>query len=183
MGDFDLFRVCSNMLNDMKDPHVGIIAPFGYSEFLKYKDLDYEEFAYGSMEPFNISVACTYLTDKYTVAGDGSFLYGTFKVNPDVGYLFINDFYEYKLGFDIIPDWVKEIDGIIKKLMDTDMLVLDIRGSWGGLGSNMDYIASRFAATQEDYIQFCTKNGPGHNDFSTPITWSINLPVPGMSNP
>ncbi|MDR0495038.1 MAG: S41 family peptidase [Treponema sp.] len=184
MNDYELFRICANMLNAIQDPHVGLLTPFGHSYLLNYQGFDYEELINENREPFDIGVVCTYLSDEYGIAVDGSFLYGKFGAKPNVGYLYIGNFFEYKLGIDIIPDWVKEIDGILKTLMDnTDILVLDLRGSWGGLGSNMDYVASRFASTQEDYIQFCTKNGPGRNDFSTPITWSIKPAGLGYTRP
>lgn len=173
MSDYSLFRVCADMLGALNDPHVGIITPFGQSDFYHFGDMDYEDFIWKSREAFDLGVVQSYMDGDFIIAGDRGFFYGKFKDKPNAGYLFISNFFEYKVNLDIIPDWVKEIDDVIEYLKDTDVLILDLRGSLGGLGSNMDYIASRFASEQKNYIQFCAKNGPGPADFSDPITWSI----------
>ena len=34
MNDFELFRVCAQMLNELNDSHVNLITPFGHSKYL-----------------------------------------------------------------------------------------------------------------------------------------------------
>ena len=58
----------------------------------------------------------------------------------------------------------------MQSLNNTSSLVLDIRGNTGGLISNVNYIASRFTSEQKDYAEVRTKNGPGRNDFTSPVT-------------
>jgi hypothetical protein len=180
MNDYDFFEVCSRMLNTLNDPHVYLAAPFGHSYFFNYPDMDYYDLYYRSNEPFppfSLSlIREVYLDNLGTAVGDERFLYGRIKLSKSlrpVGYIFISDFMDFNLGSDIIPDWVKKIDGIVKSVADTDLLILDIRNNNGGLGSNVNYIASRFASTQKNYIKSSTKNGPGRKDFTSPITWTV----------
>jgi C-terminal processing protease CtpA/Prc len=181
MSDYELFEVCGNMLNTLNDPHVYLAAPFGHSYFLNYPDMDYYDLYYRDREPFppfSISlIRDNYLDNMGVVAGDKRFLYGRIKLSKSsmrpIGYIYIIDFLDFNLGTDIIPDWAKEIDGIVKSLLDTDLLVLDIRNNNGGLGSNVNYIAGRFTSVQKDYIKSSTKSGPGRRDFTDPVTWTI----------
>ena len=173
MSEYELFRKCSQMLNTLKDYHVGLLSPFGYSLYLSYNDINYN-----AAEVFPIinlySVQMNYLKDKGNMSSDGMFLYGTFKSNENIGYIYLLNFWDNSdAELDIVQNWVKEIDNILKSLKNTDALVLDIRNNAGGTGSNMDYIASRFVSKQKNYAISRTKNGPGRNDFSAPVTWTV----------
>jgi C-terminal processing protease CtpA/Prc len=101
------------------------------------------------------------------------FLYGTFASQPDVGYIYISGFAKGGTGTAQSQDWARAIDGIIDSLSGTKAVVLDIRRNRGGLQSNVDYIAGRFAGEKKDYVEVRAKNGPGRNDFSSPITHAI----------
>jgi C-terminal processing protease CtpA/Prc len=181
MNDYDFFEVCSRMLNTLDDPHVFLMSPFGHSYFLKYPGMDYYDLYYRYKEPFSpFSLSLireVYLENLGVVAGDGRFLYGRISLNKSymrpIGYIYISDFLDFNFGIDIIPDWAKKIDPIVKSLADTDLLILDIRNNNGGLGSNVNYIAGRFTSVQKDYIKSSTKSGPGRGDFTDPITWTI----------
>jgi hypothetical protein len=186
MYDYELFRVCAKMLNSLNDPHVYLAAPFGHSYFYNYPDypdLDYNDLYYRDREPFPpfyLGLIRDYLDNYGVVAGNGRFLYGRIRLSrlPEnmrrsIGYIYITDFLDFNLGTDIIPDWAKEIDGIVKSLADTDLLILDIRNNSGGLGSNVNYIAGRFTSVQRNYMRSSTKNGPGRGDFTDSVTWTI----------
>jgi C-terminal processing protease CtpA/Prc len=181
MSDYELFEVCGNMLNSLDDPHVYLATPFGHSFFLKYPGMDYNDLYYRNKEPFppfSLGLVRSYLNNNGFFAGNGKFLYGRINVNKlsmrrPIGYIYISDFFDFNFGSDIIPDWAKEIDDIVKSIADTDLLILDIRNNNGGLGSNVNYIAGRFASVQKDYMKSSTKNGPGRYDFSAPITWTL----------
>jgi C-terminal processing protease CtpA/Prc len=173
MSDYDLFRVCSQMLNILNDPHVTLLTPFGISDFYKYGNIDYLDLIDIRDPLFNID-AHEYLLDSVKSAAGGMLMYGRFITNENVGYIYIAGFLNGSgAGIDLVQDWVKEIDNIIMSLQDTDSLVLDIRNNIGGAGSNMNYIASRFVSVQKNYIISCTKNGPAPNDFSAPVIWPV----------
>jgi hypothetical protein len=180
MDDYELFNVCADMLNSLKDPHVFLTSSFNHSYFLNFPGMDFYDLYYRSEEPFSpfslYLIRDEYLDNRGIDVGNGRIIYGRIKLVKSlrpVGYIYISDFLDFNFGLDIIPGWVKEIDGIIEYLSDTDLLVLDVRNNNGGLGSNVNYIASRFASAQEDYIKSCTKNGPGRGDFTDPITWTL----------
>lgn len=162
MSERALFDVIAEMLSILDDAHVSLSSPFAHFRGGGWLDTV-------NVEPFNLEVVKTYLDNGGTVAEDGMFLYGTISSNPHIGYIFIAGFAHGNVGV-ANQDWVKAIDGIIQSLLNTNSLILDIRANTGGLIANVDFIASRFASVQRDYAQIRTKNGPGRNDFSAPMT-------------
>ncbi|MDR1307123.1 MAG: S41 family peptidase [Treponema sp.] len=168
MGDRELFDVCSGLLGVLDDPHVYLMAPFGYFN-------SGDRFGTDSVEPFELAlVKSGYLNGGGASAGDGLFLYGTFtSPHSDVGYIHIAGFAKGSTGTGQSQDWTRDINGIIDSLAGTKAIVLDVRGNRGGLQSNVDYIAGRFAGVKKDYVQVRTKDGPGGNDFSSPVTHTV----------
>jgi C-terminal processing protease CtpA/Prc len=166
MSEQQLFDVCANMLKTLNDAHVYIMSPFDFSN-------SGGRFDTVNNEPFSLEVVKKYLNNGGSSAGDGMFLYGTVLSKPSVGYIYIAGFASGSTGTAQTQDWTKAIDGIVQSLADTDSLVLDIRGNRGGLPANVDFIAGRFVSGQKDYVEVRTKNGPGRNDFSSPISNAI----------
>jgi len=166
MSEQQLFDVCANMLKNLNDAHVYIMAPFAFSN-------SGNRFDAVNKEPFSLEVVKRYLIDGGNSAGDGMFLYGKFLSKPRTGYIYIAGFAAGSTGTAQSQDWAKAIDGIVQSLADTDLLILDIRGNRGGLPANVDFIAGRFASEQKDYVEIRTKNGPGQNDFSSPLSNAI----------
>jgi C-terminal processing protease CtpA/Prc len=161
MNDRQLFDVCAEMLKTLNDAHVYFMSPFAYSN-------SGGRFDTSNNDPFSLEVVKTYLNGGGTTDGSGMFLYGTFSSKPRVGYIYIAGFALGATG-TAHQDWIKEIDRIVQSLATADSLVLDIRGNTGGLPANVNYIASRFASAQKDYVEVRTKNGSGRNDFSAPV--------------
>jgi len=150
MSEYDLFNVCANMLDELKDPHVSIR---GHNFFPNEK---------------------TYFSEPTSMLINGgnskykNFLYGKFSGNPAIGYIRIESFLN-----DEREEWGRKIDDIIDTLADTKALVLDVRDNYGGHGMIGEYIASRFASEHKDYLKSRTKTGPGKNDFSSTKIYSI----------
>jgi hypothetical protein len=167
MGEEELFGVCSGLLGKLDDPHVYLMSPFKYFNSGGRFETD-------AIENFSLDVIkSNYLKGDGDSAGDGMFRYGTFESQDDVGYIYISGFAKGNTGTAQSQDWARAIDGIIDSLSGTKAIVLDIRGNRGGLQANVDYIAGRFAAGKKDYVEVRTKNGPGRNDFSSPITHTV----------
>jgi hypothetical protein len=166
MSCVDLFMVISDMLGELNDAHVRLASSFAY---FNSGDM------YGTLnlEPFSLDlIRNEYLNSNHRITGDGMFVYGTFKGRPSIGYIFIRGFaHGENTGGN--QDWITEINNIIRELSDTDALILDLRGNTGGLPGNVDYIANRFASEERKYAQIRTKNGPGRNDFSSPVYYSV----------
>jgi len=165
-SDYQLFLICADMLNSLNDAHVKLITPYGNSDILGGPV---------NQNALNLQSIRDRLKNRGVFVGDDMFLYGTFSAKPKVGYIYIRSFLAGKvdLAYGPIQAWAEEIDGIIQSLANTDYIIMDIRGNGGGLGSNAEYIAARFASVQKDYIKVCTKNGPGRNDFSVPIPFTV----------
>jgi C-terminal processing protease CtpA/Prc len=165
ISEESLFYVCSSMLKELNDPHVGLFAPGKFSS--SYVD-DYSEY-------FSISAARNLLSgrgnDEYT-----NFIYGTFISCPDIGYIYISSFINGEPE-QYGQEWGRAVDNIIKNLANTSALVLDVRSNRGGEIYAMEYIAAYFTSEYKDYMKVRTKTGPGPNDLSEPriyTTKSIN---------
>ena len=176
MTDQQLFDKCADMLKVLNDAHVSLMSSFAYSN-------SGGRFDTSNMEPFNLNAVKKYLNNGGAVAGDEMFLYGTFSSRPNIGYIHIAGFAGGEVGMALSQDWVKSINGIIKSLENTEALVLDVRGNRGGLISNVDYISSRFAAAEKEYVTIRTKDGPGKNDFSKPLSNEIKPVSTAYTNP
>ncbi|MDR2543728.1 MAG: S41 family peptidase [Treponema sp.] len=166
MSNMELFWVCARMLNTLQDPHVTLITPFGTSYVLIPVVPSNDVF-------FMNEIRNEYLIDRGKTAGNGRIIYGTInpeKTSKNIGYIHFADF---QIENNLNDSWVNDIETIIKYFSHTDFLVLDIRNSYGGLGLNMEYIASRFVLEEKDYKKVSTKNGPGRNDFSNPVVLTI----------
>jgi len=162
MSEGELFEKCADMLEELKDPHVGLYAPgqssrsynAGISEFF---DLDKKVKSYlkenGNSEYKN-------------------FTFGVFSLDSNIGYIYISEFIN-EAPETKGQEWGKAIDNIINDLANTKALVLDVRNNRGGELFVMEYIAARFTSESKDYIKARTKTGPGPNDLSSPLVYTV----------
>ena len=171
MTQAELYSLCIAMLSRLMDDHVWVWGPnMDYKE-----DPRWPETKYHFSDEFNTEVfrRGTYVNfpGEYDIYENMS--YGRFTSNPEIGYIRISTFTETTGIFMETGDWAKEIDNVLQALSDTKGLVLDIRQNNGGFPANHEYIANRFAAKEANYMSVSTKNGPGRNDFSTPLYRTI----------
>ncbi|MDR2965656.1 MAG: S41 family peptidase [Treponema sp.] len=191
MTPVQLYIELHNMLAELNDEHVGI----GDGGFFDYMDADnywddvtgeyYSRYGDEIGQYLNIIDRSNednfqpyyahnfYLEDSV----QGNMSYGKFKSDfsqgYNIGYIHISDFWETSSIFLETGDWAKEIDSIISRFSNTDGLILDMRDNNGGMPSNYQHIASRFAAIEANYMTVRTKNGPGRNDFTAPYTRTL----------
>ncbi len=161
MSETSLFDVCADMLEEIKDPHVGLYAPgLGYRSY----NADIDEY-------FDIDTVKSYLIGN---GNDGyqNFVFGTFSSKPDIGYVYISKFiYE---GYEPEgQEWGRIIDNILGVLKETKAIVLDVRDNKGGEVYVMEYIAARFVSETKNYCGVISKNGPGSYDFSAPVIYTV----------
>jgi len=145
------------MLKELNDPHVALYAP-GRPPSGSYT---------GSDENISTAEDVNY---NYK-----NFVYGRFS-NSDIGYIYISAFINEEAKGKTEEkgqEWGRVIDKIIDSLANTQALVLDIRNNRGGEIYIMEYIAARFASEQKDYAKARIKKGPGQNDLSAPITYTV----------
>jgi len=165
MSDKDLFAVCSGMLGELNDAHVTLSSSFNHYNAGGRLDTS-------NIQPFSLDLIKNNYINNPATAGEGMFTYGTFRSNPDIGYIFIKGFFQGS-NTGAGQNWAEDIDIITKALKNTNSIILDNRGNRGGLPANVNYIVSRFASKQKDYAQILTKNGPGRNDFSSAVNQVI----------
>jgi carboxyl-terminal processing protease len=161
MSEESLFNVCANMLKELNDPHVGLFAPGKFSS--SYYDNYHDDFSISTVKSKLIENG----NNSYT-----NFLYGRFLEEPDIGYIYIALFTDEDSEHEN-KEWGKAIDNILKSLASAIAIVLDVRSNRGGEIFVMEYIASRFASEQKDYLKARTKSGPGANDLSAPKIYTI----------
>jgi len=154
MSKYLFFFLCGDMLKELNDPHVALFAP-GISS--------------GSYNHSNLNIELV----RGMLDGDGyigytNFVYGRFSLDPDIGYIYISTF-----GRETGNEWGKEIDTIVSSLADTKALVLDVRYNGGGDINITEYIAARFVSVPKDYLKARVKRGPGPNDLSDPIVYTV----------
>lgn len=149
MTSQELFYVCADMLNELRDGHTNLSSSFNTSYYR----------AWWSDYPDNYSARLVeqhYLNFNYlTSAGV------TYDILPqNVGYM------RYDSFSDPIGDG--NLDQILMHLNSCVALIIDIRNNGGGSMTNVEKIVSRFITekTLAGYISH--KTGPGHDDFSQP---------------
>ena len=143
-----LFQVLAEMLEELRDGHVNLVASHETSQYRKWYD----------SYPANFvdTIQRIYLGKDYkTVAG---IKYQVLEDN--IGYIYYGSF-SSAIG-------ESNLDEVLNELSICDGLILDIRNNGGGLLTLSDRIAARFTNEKvlTGYLSY--KTGPGHNDFSKP---------------
>ena len=141
----ELFDVLASMLNELRDDHVNLLAPFNISRYnvaLKGP----ENFRRRTLEEF-------YIPNAWRT---GSLVHD-FLSNSEVGYIryssFMNNFSN------------AEMDLVLNRYKNTKGLILDLRENGGGSIFNVAEILGRFAETKTLVGYSITRNGPDHNHF------------------
>lgn len=157
-----LFRVLWDMLNELKDGHVNLIAPFNTSRF-----------PIQLLGPENINervIIENYLSDRY---------YTTSPVIHDaiadgqIGYLRINTF-----GSTVSEG---DIQFALARYRNTRGLIIDIRQNGGGSLRNVFTIMNRLARSRTRVYDSFIKSGPGREDFAGPQTAYVEPPKEGIT--
>lgn len=154
----ELFDVCADMLNELKDGHTNLSAAFNTSYYRAWWS-DYPQ------NYDNRLIEQYYFNFHYLSLG--SVYYGILPGN--IGYIRYSSF-ETQLG-DGNWNWV------FSYLASCDGLVIDVRNNGGGLIDAVEPLISHFITerTLAGYISH--KQGPAHDDFSEPYAYYFD-PAP-----
>ncbi len=143
MSDEELFDVCANMLNELKDGHVNLYSEFNTSRYWKWF-LDYPQ-------NFNSTIVeRNYLGHNYIIANGLK----AQKIR-DVGYLRCADFMN--------PFNFSNIDAAVNQLGEIKGLIIDVRDNAGGLISMAKLLASAFCKEKTIYGYRRYKEGKNDN--------------------
>lgn len=150
MSDVSLFNLLFDMLSELKDSHVNLIAPFNTSR--------YDKLFQDSPENFENRILSNYLGKDYWITGP--LIHQVVGKDLNIGYIRYPSFTSSVSG--------EHIDVVINKYKDMKGLIIDVRNNGGGQISNMFNLISRFADKERHVYTSVVKNGPGHEDFSRP---------------
>ena len=145
---YDLFKVCGELLAELRDGHVNLTSPYGTTF--------YRDWALNYPINFSDSLQRNYLGNRYML--NNGIKYNILQ--EDIAYAhvgtFNNDFGEGNLS------------ALLYTIGDCRALILDIRNNGGGMLTAAETLASIFTdkKIKTGYIQH--KTGTGHNSFSSP---------------
>lgn len=145
----ELFAVCAEMIDELKDGHTNLISGFDISYYKKWWTDYPQDFDYRVLQEH-------YLKFDYKTAS--GIIYKIMENN--IGYMYYPSF----------SSTVGEgnLDWILSELAVCNGLIIDIRDNGGGELTNIETFVRRFIhkTTLAGYIRH--KTGPEHNDFSEP---------------
>lgn len=158
MSEEELFKVCYDMLYELKDEHTNLITKFNISRnpevFLAYPENFFSDI----------------LTRNY-FNGRQQRLDQTFSLFDFNDVLYVR----YSSFEDNISDYA--LDYIVDKAKDKKGLIIDVRDNGGGPVGNIDKLCERFIKENTSVGVERHKSGTGKNDFSdekTSITASTS---------
>ena len=152
MTDKELFYVCADMLNELRDGHTNLSSSFNVSYYRKWWS-DYPENYNARL------VEEHYLNFNYLSAGGMDYAI----LPQNVGYM------RYSSFNSMVGE--SNLDQILLHLNVCNGLIIDVRDNGGGSMTNVETIVRRFITerTLAGYISH--KTGPGHDDFSEPYAY------------
>lgn len=152
MTSEELFIVCAQMLDELRDGHTNLSSSFNTSYYRKWWSDYPQNFDARLIEEhyFNFNYRQT-----------GTIIYGILPQN--VGYMRVPSM-AYGIG-------EANLDHILYYLKTCDGLIIDIRDNGGGSMTTVETLVARFITqrTLAGYISH--KKGPGHDDFSEPYAY------------
>ena len=160
MTRYELFKVCSEMLIELRDGHTNLIAPFNVSYYHQW----------WSNYPQNYDARLWkeyYLNFNYLQAS--GLVYGILPQN--IGYI------NYSSFSNAIGNG--NLDEVLAHLYACNGLIIDIRNNGGGNLTNVETLVARFITQRTLAGYICHKTGPGHSDFSEPYPFYYQPAEPG----
>lgn len=148
MDNDALFTVLGEMLAEVQDGHVNLVATHNVARYWKWFE-DYPD-------NFDSKIQKNYLGTDYSIASGLKY-----KILDDnIGYIYYESF-SSGIGEG-------NINQVLDRMAICEGIILDVRDNGGGLMTNSDKLASHFfnEKTLVGYMQH--KTGKGHDDFSEP---------------
>ena len=161
MSDRQLFEVLANMTYELRDGHVNLYASHNSARYGAWFD-DYPANYSDSLERIYLG-----RSEDYEIASGLKY-----KILDDhIGYVRCSSF-QYGFGNGNLHE-------MLRTLALFDGLIIDVRHNGGGLLTAAEKLASIFTNTEYTAGYISHKTGPGHSDFSTPMSIRI-APFEGL---
>lgn len=151
MSQRELFVVCSDMINELRDGHTNLSSAWDVSHYRfwdAYPQNFYKRIIEENYLNFNYKTTC-------------GIMYGVLPQN--FGYMYYPSF-EYTIGEG-------NLDNILNEMMSTNGLIIDVRDNGGGVLLNVETLIGRFISKDIYAGAISHKTGPKHNDFSEPYKY------------
>ncbi len=154
MTQRELFEVCGDMLDELRDGHTNLSSGFDVSYYRKWWS-DYPQ-------NFNLRIIQeNYFNFNYMSAS--GLTYGILEQN--IGYIRYASFAQ--------PIGEGNLDNVLSYLASCNGLIIDIRDNGGGDLTNVEKLVARFITRRTLMGYISHKNGPGHDDFSEPYEYYV----------
>lgn len=157
-NDLELFMICSEMLDELRDGHVNLTSRFSTSYYRAWWSDYPQDFDLRCLEQYYL---------KFNWLSTSGMMYGVLPGN--IGYIYYPSFSSSISA--------TSLDYVLALLSETNGLILDIRDNGGGLLTNIDTLIGRFIDHEIPGGSICHKTGPGHSDFSKPYPFTYS-PAP-----
>lgn len=146
---YELFDICARMLDELKDGHVNLSAPFNTSYYRKWWSDYPQDFNLRTLEQYYLG---------FDWESSGGLIYK--QIGEQTGYIYIPSFASAISG--------TKLDYALYRFKDCKALVIDVRDNGGGMLTNVKTLVGRFISKETSGGFISHKTGPGHNDFSKP---------------
>lgn len=150
----ELFRVCAEMLKELKDGHTNLISSFDTSRYWIWEQYpqNYDE----------------RLIDEYYLKFD-------YRRTSGIDYRILENNVAY-MRYSSFSATIGEgnLDNILSTLALADGLIIDVRNNGGGILTNAETLVARFINERLLAGYISHKTGPAHNEFSTPYDYYID---------
>lgn len=145
----DLFFICAQMLDELKDGHVNLSSTFSTSYYRNWWS-DYPQ-------DFNLRTLEEYYLEFNWLSTSGM-IYK--QLRNEVAYIYYPSF------STTISD--SSLDYVLALMANSRGLIIDIRNNGGGALTNINTLVGRFIEEKMTGGYIMHKKGPGHEDFSEP---------------
>ena len=161
----ELWQVFKEMISYLDDSHVFILNPQeNFNEEIHFfasgseeNDLAEDTFDLSLIEKKYIENIERFENEEEAIIQN----YGNIK-NENIGYVYLNSLESDDFNF---------MDLMLRKLKNSDAIILDLRNNAGGSDVLASKIAGRFATSEKLIYTVEEKNGPNINDFGNKINY------------
>lgn len=155
MSREELFDVCAQMLNELRDGHTNLSSSFNTSYYRQWWSDYPQNYQARVIEQY-------YFNFDYRLTC--GLMYGILPQN--IGYIHYDSF-EYTIGEG-------NLDNVLAYMATADALVIDVRDNGGGSLTNVETLVARFITTRTLAGYISHKTGPAHDAFSEPFPYYYN---------
>lgn len=150
-NEYDLYFICAQMLNELKDGHVNLTSRYSTSYYRRWWSDYPQNFNMRTLEEGENYLNFNWLTTSGIIYR---------QLPGEIAYMYYPSF----------SSFISEtsLDYILAILYNSRGLIIDIRDNGGGTLTNINTLVGRFIKEKITGGYIIHKTGPGHNDFSKP---------------